>query len=159
MSLKENWPVYALLISVAVGLLLWFRTNAKKMVGMADFALASVKNVKLDGLTPTLTVGILINNPSDIAVTVKTFMVEMYVKNADGSRSLVTKSTPATIAIPKQNKVVNDVTFKFSVMEMVTLAKLAVNVVKYDVSALSGNLVFIVKADVLGQYVEKEFNY
>ena len=126
---------------------------------MADFSLASVKNIKLDGATPCLTVGILINNPSELDLTVKTFVVELYRKKADGSRVLITKSAPATLKIAKNNKIVNDVTFRFSIMEMYQLADLAMSYLKKGASCIVGNLIVVVKADVLGQYVEKEFNY
>ena len=159
MNVKENWGVIALLLGVAVSLLIWFRTNTKKLVGMADFSLASVKNVKLDGITPSLTVGILINNPSDIDLTVKTFVVELYRKKADGSRTMITKSAPASLKIAKNNKVVNDVTFRFSIAEMIQLTDLAIAYFKQGASVIVGNLIVVVKADVLGQYIEKEFNY
>lgn len=159
MNVKENWGVIALLLGVAVSLLIWFRTNTKKLVGMADFSLASVKNVKLDGITPSLTVGILINNPSDIDLTVKTFVVELYRKKADGSRTMITKSAPASLKIAKNNKVVNDVTFRFSIAEMIQLTDLAIAYFKKGASVIVGNLIVVVKADVLGQYIEKEFNY
>ena len=130
MKVKENWGVIALLIGVAVSLLIWFRTNTKKLIGMADFSLASVKNVKLNGLTPSLTIGILINNPSDIDLTVKTYVVELYRKKADGTKVAIGKSNPASLTIKKQQKVVNDATFKFGISEMLELADLAISFVR-----------------------------
>jgi len=149
-------PIIALVLAVVLGLFLWFRTNTKKIMGMAEYSLTSLKVQKVNLLSTVIKTSILIKNPSDIALQIKQYRVEIY-RHIGIDKKLLAQTPVSSLLIPAQSSIVNDVEFNVSNIQILDLV---VGALREGVeSQLVGKLSIVIKADVLGQYIEKEIKY
>lgn len=156
MSLSKHLPVIALIVAFAAGLFFWLRTNSKKLIGMAEYSLATLKIHKVNLLDTVLKASILIKNPSDIALKINQYRVEIYRLSSTGKK-LLAQTPVSSLTIPAQASILNDVQFTVSNTQIVDLI---IGSLKEGMeSQLKGKISILIKADLLGQYIEKEIKY
>jgi LEA14-like dessication related protein len=156
MSFRKNMPLIGLIAALVIGLLLWFRTNSKKIINMAEYSLVSVKVHKVNFLDTILKVSLLIKNPSDLVLKINQYRVEIYRVAADGKK-LLAQTPISALMIPAQSSIVNDVQFSVSNAQIIDLITGYLN--EGFENQLKGKISIVIKADVLGQYIEKEIKY
>ncbi len=156
MSFSKQLPVIALIVAFAAGLFFWLRTNSKKLVNMAEYSLVSLKIHKFNLLDTVLKASILIKNPSDLAIKINQYRVEIYRLSASGKK-LLAQTPVSSLTIPAQSSIINDVQFTVSNTQIIDLI---VGSLKEGMeSQLKGKISIVIKADLLGQYIEKEIKY
>jgi LEA14-like dessication related protein len=146
---------------IGLGFLIYskLRTNVKKALHMTEFTL---KGLSIGKLSMSYLKGVpvkaslLITNPSGIAITIKSYTVELYkVKN--GEKEKLAKTPISAITIPANGSVVNNVLFNVDYDAITNLISGAIS--NGIESQLKGKIIILVKADVLGQYIQQEIKY
>lgn len=152
----------------AIALLVYLYFNkAKKFVALLDYEIASFRVHSVTLRNVLCKVGICVKNPSDLAVSLKDYKVEVYIINADKSRSLLASSPVNQLAIPAKQQItitsdINISTFQLGKLLTNLAPKLLItkpnNMVALVNSELTAKAIVILKADVLGTFIEKEFS-
>ena len=117
---KNKFLLIGLIVAAVVGFFLWFRTNTKKLARMAEYSVASVKVHKVGVLETEIKVSVLIKNPSDIAVKLDNYKVDV-MQTADQSKKTLATSVVTSLTIPANSSVVNDIIFKLSNLQIGSL--------------------------------------
>lgn len=153
---KNGFILGGLLIVALAGLFFWLRTNTKKLVNMAEFSIVGVKVHKVNLLDTEIKVSVLIKNPSDLAVSLKNYKVDVHRLDNAAKKMLATSAT-TSLTIPSNGSIVNDIVFKLSNIQAGTVL---LEAIKTGIEAtLKGKVSFLIKGEALGQYFEKEIKY
>ena len=153
---NNGFVLWGLLIAGVLGFFLWLRKNKKKLVNMAEYSIVGVKVHKLGLQESEIKVSVLIKNPSDLAVKLNNYKVD--VNRLDGTaKKLLATSVVTSLTIPAKASIVNDIIFKLSNLEV---GGMLLQALKTGVeSQLKGKVSFLIKGEALGQYFEKEIKY
>ncbi len=157
---NQNLIIIGIIAALAVGALLWFRTNTKKLFKMAEFRIKGLSVGKIEGMNIPLDVNIEIINPSDFAVPIKNYKVEIYKRE---NNELLSTSTVASLDIPANGRVVNKVTFNVSVLQVIDTAFSLLNIdwskVEKDFQQqIASKVMLKIYAEVYNQFIEREVN-
>lgn len=150
---STTWAIGALLLAAVITFFLWFRTNAKKVMNMAEYEVKGFKVGKVSILTTVIKVSLLIKNPSDLAINLKSFRVEILRLNG-GEKAVLATSPTTSLVIPAKGNIVYDIDFKVDNLQLIDLVAGAITTGIEN--QLKGKISVRVKADVMDQYIEKE---
>lgn len=149
------------LIAVVVMVFAYLRSNTKLITNMAQYSLVGLKVGKPKNIFQLpIKASILIKNPSDLAIDIRQYIVEVYRTKGTVKTKLAVSNATA-LKIPARNNIINDIDFTINNLDILNLLKEALTSTG-TVSAeakLKGQLSFVVKAEVMGQYIEKEIVY
>jgi LEA14-like dessication related protein len=153
---QNGFILWGLLVAGIVGFLLWFRTNTKKLMNLTEYSIVSVKVHKVGVLETQVKVSVLIKNPSDLAIKLNNYKVDVNQQSGEIKKLLAT-SEVTSLTIPAKSSVVNDIMFNISNLEVggMLLQSLKTGLE----SQLKGKISFLIKGEALGQYFEKEIKY
>ena len=140
---------------VITGLFVWFRNNTKKLTNLTEYSISSIKVHKVGILDTEIKVSVLIKNPSDLAIKLDNYKVEIK-QTADITKTLAT-SVVTSLIIPAKSSIVNDIVFKLSNLKIGTLLLSAIQTGLE--TQLKGKFSFTIKGETLGQYFEKEIKF
>lgn len=140
---------------VITGLFVWFRNNTKKLTNLTEYSISSIKVHKVGILDTEIKVSVLIKNPSDLAIKLDNYKVEIK-QTADTTKTLAT-SVVTSLIIPAKSSIVNDIVFKLSNLKIGTLLLSAIQTGLE--TQLKGKFSFTIKGETLGQYFEKEIKF
>jgi LEA14-like dessication related protein len=143
-------------IAALTGGVLFMRTNANKLLNMADFKLTGVKIKQVKVLNTTITTNILVNNPSDLVVNLTALRVE-FLRLANGKKEILATSPTTKLLIPKNGNIAFNVNFDISNAQVLSMASGAIQT--GIESQLKGKISIRIKCEVMGQYIEKEIPY
>lgn len=145
-----------ILITAIIGFTAWLlRNKFKKFISYLTYSLSFVR-VHQVSLTETwIKAGVKIENPSETSATLKDYKAELYLINGQ-TRSLLASTPVSTLSVPAKTTFTKTFDFKFKSKQLLNLI---LTVISKGVDALKGNLIIVVKADVMGQFVTKEFTY
>jgi LEA14-like dessication related protein len=157
---NQKLIIIGVIAALAVGVFLWFRTNTKKLLTMAEFRIKGLKVGKIEGMNIPLDVNIEIFNPSDFAVPVKNYKVEVYKRE---NNELLSTSNVASLNIPANGTVVNKVTFNISILQVIDAAFSLLNLdwgkIEKDFQRqIASKVMFKIYAEVGNQFIEREIN-
>jgi LEA14-like dessication related protein len=152
-SKSSSFVIIGLVIAALIAAFLWFRTNTQKLVKMAEYELKSIKVGKVGLLKTVIKASILIKNPSDMAITLKSFRVE--ILRLKGAEKLVLATSPtSSLVLPSNGNIVYDIDFNINNLEIIDLVAGAIK--EGIESQLKGKISVRIKADFMDQYIEKE---
>lgn len=159
---SPNLITLAVIAALAIGVFVWFRTNTKKLFKMAEFRVKGLKVGKISGLNVPVDVNIEIFNPSDFAVPVKNYKVEIH-KKLGSKTELLSTSNVASVNVPANGTILNKITFNVNILQILDTAVSALswdwNKIADDVqSELAGKVMLKVYAEVYNQFIEREIN-
>lgn len=166
MSSKTPLIIGALAV---ISAFLYFGANkAKKFIGYLTYELSSFRVHSASLSSIKCKVAIAVNNPSATAVSIKDYKIEVFLVNSDKSRSLLASSPVNQLAIPEMQKVTITTDISISPLQAAKLVKnLVQTLLKGNVSEviaalqseIKSNTVVVLKADVLGTFIEKELKW
>jgi LEA14-like dessication related protein len=159
---QASYISIAFVLALVAGLFVYLRTNTKKLFKMAEFRVKGLKVGKPTLSTIPVDVDIEIFNPSDFAVPVKNYKVEIYRREGK-SPELLSSSNVASVNVPANGSVLNKITFNLSLLQVLKTAASAISwdwqKIANDVLGELANKVLIkVYADVYNQFVEREIS-
>ncbi len=161
---SPNLITLAVIAALAIGVFVWFRTNTKKLFKMAEFRVKGIKFGKMEGINIPVDVNIEIFNPSDFAVPVKSYKVEIH-KKLGSKTELLSTSNVASVNIPANGTILNKITFNVNILQVLDTAisafswDLDLDKIASDVqSELAGKVMLKVYAEVYNQFIEREIN-
>lgn len=123
---------------------------------MSDFELRSLKFGNIEWLKTEILASMLIKNPSDIAITLSSFRVEILREN-NGSKDVLAVSPTSELKLPANGNLNYDIKFNLSNLQMIKL--LGNTFMNAGISDLKGKVAVLVKCTAHGQYVEQEIPY
>lgn len=154
---KSNLAIWIAGGVVAIGgVLAYLRTNANKLLNMAEFKLTDVRIQSVKLMTITVRTGVLISNPSDLAVNLTALRVE-FLRLSNGEKKVLATSPNTKLVIPKNGNINYNINFDISTLQIASMISGAVQT--GIESQLKGKISIRIKCEVAGQYIEKEIPY
>ncbi len=162
---KGKWLIFAVIAAI-LGMLYYFNST-KKFMGYLTYGLKSfqVRSVNLTSIV--CRVGIDINNPSQLAVSLDDYRIEVYYIKDDNSRSLLASSPVSKLSISanQTTTITTDISigiltlskFVRSLTSKVLTSK--GSMVDVITKEFQSKTVIVVKTTVLGQFITKEFKF
>lgn len=153
------------IVAVVLGLGYYFN-SAKRFMGYLTYDLKSfqVRSVSLTSII--CRVGIGIQNPSNLAVSLDDYRIEVHYLKEDGTKSVLAQSPVSKLSIAANGNttITSDVSIGiYTLSSFITgitkkiLSSKETSVTTTITNELRSRIVVVVKASVLGQFIEKEF--
>ena len=154
---KSNLAIWIAGGVVAIGgVLAYLRTNANKLLNMAEFKLTDVKVLSVKLMTTNLRASVLIQNPSDLAVNLTALRVE-FLRLSNGEKKVLATSPNTKLVIPKNGNINYNINFEISNLQV---AQMVSGAIQTGIeSQFKGKISIRIKCEVAGQYIEKEIPY
>jgi LEA14-like dessication related protein len=154
---KSNIAIWIAGGVVAIGGFLMFaRTNANKLLNMADFKLTDVRVMNVKVLSTAIRASVTISNPSALAVNLTALRVE-FLRLADGEKKVLATSPTTKLVIPKSGNINYNINFDISNIQVMQMVSGAIQT--GIESQFKGKISIRIKCEVAGQYIEKEIPY
>ena len=144
------------ILAVCIAFFLYLKKNANVLQNMAQFSIVGFKIKTPTFFKTPFRLSVLIKNPSNIKIDIKNYIVEVY-RLKDGVKKLLAASNPTSLAIPSNGNIVSEIEFEASNFNLIDL--IIGTLKEGSEMQLKGKISFTIKADVAGQYLEKEFLY
>lgn len=162
---KGKWLIFTVIAAILC--VLYYFNSTKKFMGYLTYGLKSfqVRSVNLTSIV--CRVGIDINNPSQLAVSLDDYRIEVYYIKDDNSRSLLASSPVSKLSISanQTTTITTDISigiltlskFVRSLTSKVLTSK--GSMVDVITKEFQSKTVIVVKTTVLGQFITKEFKF
>ncbi len=165
MNVESKTPIVVAILAAIALFVYYYFNKAKKFLGYLTYSLSAFKVHSVSLSNILCKASIAINNPTDTAMSIQDYKVEIYYSNpSDKSRSLLASSPVNQLAIPAKQSITITTDVNISTA---SAAKLLSNIVAQIIAGndiasifnnqLKNNAVVVLKATVAGQYLEKEF--
>lgn len=152
----KNLPVILLSLAIVVFIVWLVRNKFKKFISYLTYSLVSIRIHNKDlWNTIHIKAGISVNNPSDTSVSVKEYKAELYLGQGE-KRKLLATTPISSLTIPAKKIITHTFDFYFKPLALLSLSA---DLLQQGIAALKGQLTIIIKADVAGQFITKEFKY
>lgn len=162
---KGKWLIFAVIAAI-LGMLYYFNST-KKFMGYLTYGLKSFQVRQVNLTSIVCRVGIDINNPSQLAVSLDDYRIEVYYIKDDNSRSLLASSPVSKLSISanQTTTITTDISigiltlskFVRSLTSKVLTSK--GSMVDVITKEFQSKTVIVVKTTVLGQFITKEFKF